>query len=74
MRIPKKFETIIYVKFLPQTQLNFLWSLFMDGVQLPQGYRATIRKQFTFYHEVPRYSWCSFEHLQIICVDLGATQ
>ena len=23
---------------------------FMDGVQLPQGYRATTRTQFTFYH------------------------
>ena len=27
-----------------------LWPLFMDGVQLPQGYRATTRRQFTFYH------------------------
>ena len=26
----------------------------MDGVQLPQDYRATIRWQFTFYHQVPR--------------------
>ena len=25
-----------------------LWSLFMDGVQPPQGYRATTRRQFTF--------------------------
>ena len=23
-------------------------ALFMDGVQLPQGYRATTRRQFTF--------------------------
>ena len=23
---------------------------FMDEVQLPQGYRATSRRQFTFYH------------------------
>ena len=27
-----------------------LQPLFMDGVQLPQGYRATSRRQFTFYH------------------------
>ena len=27
-----------------------LWLLFMDGVQLPQGYRATTSRQFTFYH------------------------
>ena len=27
-----------------------LWHLFMDGVQLPQGYRAITRRQFTFYH------------------------
>ena len=26
----------------------------MDGVQLPQGYRASMRKQFTFYCEVLR--------------------
>ena len=26
----------------------------MDGVQLSQGYRATTRRQFTFYHSVPR--------------------
>ena len=25
-----------------------LWSLFMDGVQLAQDYRATNRRQFTF--------------------------
>ena len=35
--------------------------LFMNGVQLPQGYRATTRKQFTFDLEVPRYSWYSFD-------------
>ena len=37
-----------------------LWPLFMDGVQLPQSYRATSRRQFTFYHQVPRESWYSF--------------
>ena len=32
----------------------------MDGVQLPQGYRATSRRQVTFYHQVPRKSYYSF--------------
>ena len=27
-----------------------LWTLFMGGVQLLQDYRATSRRQFTFYH------------------------
>ena len=27
-----------------------LWFLFMDRVQLSQGYRATLRRPFTFYH------------------------
>ena len=44
----------------------------MDGVQLPQGYRANTRRQFTFYHYVPI-------HLIDLgrmkgSVDLGATQ
>ena len=30
--------------------LKTLWSLFMDGVQLPPQARATSRRQFTFYH------------------------
>ena len=29
----------------------------MGGVQLPQDYKATIRRQFTFYHSAPRRSW-----------------
>ena len=41
-------------------KLKTLWPLFIDGVQLPQGYRATLRRQFTFYHLVPRSSWYSF--------------
>ena len=28
----------------------YCWLLSMDGVQLPQGYRAITRRQFTFYH------------------------
>ena len=27
-----------------------LCPLFMDGIQLPQGNRATMREKFTFYH------------------------
>ena len=38
-----------------------LWPLFMDGAQLPQDYRANMRRAFTFYHEVPRNSWYSFD-------------
>ena len=29
----------------------------MDGVQLSQGYRATMRRQFTFYHSISRSSF-----------------
>ena len=39
---------------------KILLPLFVDGFQLPQGYRATTRKQFTFYHSVPRSSSLSF--------------
>ena len=31
----------------------------MDGDQLSQGYRATTRRQFTFYHSTPRSFWYS---------------
>ena len=41
-----------------------LWPLFMDGVQLPQGYRATTRRQFTFYHQVPRNPWRLFDQIR----------
>ena len=36
----------------------------MDGVQLPQGYRATTRRQFTFYHQVPRNPWRLFDQIR----------
>ena len=36
-----------------------LWPLFVHGVQLFQGYRATTSRQFTFYHSVPSRSWYS---------------
>ena len=53
----KLFQQANLVKKLKET----LWPLFMDGVQLPQEYRATTRRQFTFYYEVPRNSWHSFD-------------
>ena len=31
----------------------------MDGVQLSQGYRVTMRKQCPFYHSVPSFSGVS---------------
>ena len=34
-------------------------------VQLPQGYRATTRKEFNFYHYVLRNSWYSFDGPQM---------
>ena len=37
-------------------KLKTLRPLFINGVQLSQGYRATARRQFTFYHSVPRSS------------------
>ena len=48
----------------------------MDGVQLPQGYRATTRRQFTFYYKFPWNFWYSFDQLRCIkgWVDLGARQ
>ena len=34
---------------------------YMDGVQLPPGYRTTASRHFTFYHLVQRNSWYSFD-------------
>ena len=45
---------------LSMVKLGKTWPPFMYGVQQPQGYRATSRKQFTFYHQVPRNPWYSF--------------
>ena len=47
------------IKIIQNLLLNFkktLWPLFVDVVQLSQGYRATTRRQFTFCHSVPRNS------------------
>ena len=52
------------------------WPLFMDGVQLFQGYRPITKRKFTFYHSVLRNSWYSLIYLgrMKIWVDHGATQ
>ena len=36
----------------------------MEGVQLPQGQRATMKRQFTLYYLVPRNLWYSFDRPQ----------
>ena len=36
----------------------------MNEVQLSEGYRATARRQLTFYCLVPRNSWYSFDRPQ----------
>ena len=36
---------------------NTLWPLFMDGVQLPQGY-SHFKEGVYFYHSVPRNTFC----------------
>ena len=51
----------VVLVFLLLTLKKKIWPLFMDGVQLPQGYRATTTKQFTFYHLVHRNFWYSFD-------------
>ena len=45
----------VYIKLKKKT----LWPLFMDGVNCLKA-TATSRRQFTFYHSVPRNSWYSF--------------
>ena len=62
--------TFLQVRFKFMCEQNFciilLWKKlnfvapFYRWVQLCQGYRATMRRQFTFYHSVPRSSWYSF--------------
>ena len=42
-------------------KLKTLWPLFMNGVQLSQDYRAITRRQFTFYHSVPRCAWYPYK-------------
>ena len=52
-----KKQIILYEKY------KTLWPLFMNGVQISQGYRATARKQFTFYQPVSWSFWYSFNQL-----------
>ena len=50
--------------------LKTLWPLFMDEIQLPQGYRTTTRRNFTFYHLVLRNSWYFFSVEKTHLIDL----
>ena len=56
VRIKK--QIILYEK------LKTVWPLFISAVQLSQGYRGTTRRQFTFYHSLPRIYWYSFDQHQ----------
>ena len=49
------------VIFRVSSSKKTLWPLFMDRIQLPKVYRATTRRQFTFYHSVPKNSWYPFD-------------
>ena len=44
-------QNILYKK------LKTLGPLFISGVQLPQGYRATVKRKFPFYHSVLTAIW-----------------
>ena len=48
------FHFMLNIPFLKKNM-----AFFMDGVQLSQGYRATMRKQFTFWHLLTRSLWYS---------------
>ena len=52
------------VIFWVSSSKKALWPLFMDRVQLPKVYRATTRRQFIFYHSVPKNSWYPFDQPQ----------
>ena len=56
VRIKK--QIILYEK------LKTVWPLFINAVQLSQGYRCTTRRQVTFYHSLPRSYWYSFDQHQ----------
>ena len=45
-----KLHNLCYFRIAHFIHKKTLGPLFIDGVQLPQGYRATMRRQFTFYH------------------------
>ena len=50
--------------------------LFIDGLQLAQGYRRTTRRQFTFYFRSPRLPGTYLVNFGRMkgCVNLGATK
>ena len=48
--------TMMIVMYNKEHLKKTLWPFLINGVQLSQGYRATTRRQFTFYHSVPRSS------------------
>ena len=46
----KDWQKIENAEFLiSNLQSLLLWPFFMDGAQMPQGYRATMKRQLTFY-------------------------
>ena len=59
-----KLHNLCYFMIAHYIYEKTLWPFFMDGVQLPQESRATMRRPFTFYHQVPRNFWCSFDQLR----------
>ena len=61
---------ILYVK-----KFKTLWTLFMDGVQLTQGYKATTRRPFIFTTTFPKIPDTHLTDLEMMngCVDLEAT-
>ena len=55
---------IHHSKIIMKLEKKLYDPFFMNGVHLSQGYRATMRKQFTFYHSVLRSSWYSTDQLR----------
>ena len=45
-------------------KLKTVSPLFINAVQLSQGYRGTTRRQVTFYRSLPRSYWYSFDQHQ----------
>ena len=40
----------LFIFLFKKKERKALWSVFMNGIQLLEGYRATTRRHFTFYH------------------------
>ena len=43
-------KNVVLSWFVNEKLKKTLWSLVINGIQLPQDYRVTMRRQFTFYH------------------------